>query len=191
MKKYDKTFNKQITNYSNKLKNFNNYSKTNSNSNVNIDIYKTIEKIIVDLNNLKKLNSIGISMQHRDLTPNNIMIDENQEVKFIDFGFAIADILFANGERFIFGHFFDEDYSTVIDDNFDIIFFVIYMVIYYASTLNKIGLFKIFKLVVEIDNNKNLIHHDKKSDLWYYSYFANINYRDQILTTMMNYLKIP
>lgn len=128
--------------------------------------------IIKILYKIHLLSFCGITLLHRDITTSNIMIDDNKNVKLIDFGYALTSIFFANGSSFKLGIFFDEIYDHIVEPYYDFIFFILYMIVNHHKVLVKFKLYKKLKNLVMYKENSRLIDPKDDAFVWSYPYKA-------------------
>jgi hypothetical protein len=150
------------------------------------------KKIIVDtiymICDFVSLEYFGIIMSHRDLTPNNIMIDQGDLLHFIDLGFSLIQINFIDQDKWIFGSFFDKSFAKIIDRSYDIILFLLYLVVYEKDILEKCNYYNYFASLICFDDNSELVDLESSESIWLYPYKANIIDRDLLFAKLSHFL---
>lgn len=150
-------------------------------------VISTLYMLSTMLANLHKLGQYGLVLLHRDLSPNNIMIDDDDKIRLIDFGFAYTLLTFKNGEKIQLGAFFDPRFDKVNEPYYDIIFFVLYMVLYSHKVLICLEIYKRCKDLIMLKENQTLIDLYDVTSLWEYPYAAKYIDKDMLVT---NFVKI-
>jgi serine/threonine protein kinase len=157
---------KYVISMSDMMYNYNN-SQTKS-------ILTNIKNVIISLYNFNRISRLGINICHRDTTTNNIMLDKNNHVKFIDFGFSLISINMLNGCRWSFGYYFNEKYRYKVNNHCDIIIFLLYMIYFNDQILKDTKIYKKILVLLDYTNNKKYINNETDS-IWLFPYRANID----------------
>lgn len=149
-------------------------------------IYNVISRIMIMLYSIYDLHNYGVTLLHRDVTANNIMLDTKMNINFIDFGFSLVSIRFKDGNSVTIGNFFNEEYAMKITHHYDIVFFSILMVEYFPDFLKLAKYYEIFRAISNYESNKKYITTETSHELWFYPYKATINSMDlqKILTDL-------
>jgi len=149
---------------------------------------KLLSDIATMLKNFQDLKMHGVTILHRDLSTNNIMIDQNT-IKLIDFGFALTSIEFADNTNWKIGEFFDDINDDVIEPFHDVVFFILFALIYHAKLLSRLNIYSNFRRLIMIDFNYNLINLSEAKSLWSYPYNVKFVNYSTLLDRFMNIFK--
>jgi hypothetical protein len=121
-------------------------------------------------NEIKQLSNYGIRLLHRDTTPNNIMVNDAGDITLIDFGFSLISIEFADNTYWANGYFFDAIFDFMVEPSYDIILFILWMILHYSSILFDLELYDNFKHHINYEKNKELIKPKDETSVWLYPY---------------------
>lgn len=144
--------------------------------------------VAIMLRNFHDLRINGVTILHRDLSTNNIMIDQNT-IKLIDFGFALSSIEFSDDTNWKLGEFFDDINDDDVEPFHDIVFFILFALIYHAKLLSKLNIYNKFRRLIMIDFNYNLINLSEVKTLWSYPYNVQLINYSTLLDRFMNIFK--
>jgi hypothetical protein len=174
----------------------------------NTESAKIIYKVVNVFKKIASLSNYGIVLSHRDASDKNIMTTNYtsnartsntktsyEAIKLIDFGFACVYIQFEDGDSWRTGNFFDQNTNKCREPDHDVIFFILFIIIYYPSILQQLHIHDDLKLVIGVlDDDINQIRQDT-SLMWLYPIWAyspnkdiNKNIHDDIIQIL---LKIP
>ena len=193
MKHYEKSLNSLLneftksTIYSDNTDNIHSVNNVNNVNRINVCMLSDVANMLDDWNKLKKY---GVTILHRDLSTNNIMIDLNT-IKIIDFGFALTSIEFTDDKSdnkiniWKFGEFFSEMYDDIVEPFYDIIFFVLFLIVYHNKLLSRLNIYNKCKRLILVDFNLDIIDLSAVKSLWAYPYKVKYINNDTILKQFM------
>lgn len=176
-------------------KSFQTYVSETTNKFIHADI---MQKVTVILKNVWSLSHMGVNFLHRDLTPNNIMIDgginhslndtSRISLKIIDFGFSFIGIRFANtDDDWRFGHFFDVTYSMILESSYDVVLFILFMIAFYKPVLVSLKVYKHFQELINYKANLHILEKgvagpERYTIIWMYPYTASLKDKEKLVS---------
>jgi serine/threonine protein kinase len=134
-----------------------------------------MKKVFAILHTFNKFSNLGIDLMHRDITPKNIVVDDNGDVTIIDFGTALIGIKFQDNMSWTHGTYFKEEYTRTIQMNFDTVLFMMMMVRCYERQLFKLRLIDYFEKTIGYDQATKKRHDKNDELLWLHPYLTPIH----------------
>lgn len=155
-------------------------------------IKTTLTNVFSVLHEFAKFSNLGIYLMHRDITPNNIVIDDNGNVTLIDFGMALIGIKFQNNMTWNHGTYFKKEYIRTIRSDFDAILFMVMLIQFYEESLLKLNVAEYFKKIISCDQTTKNRYNKKYELAWLHPYVVQVqNPQDHSLShNITNYLSL-
>lgn len=180
MEKYNTTLSSYLRNYSNNLNVFK-HDKPSTD-----DFMNKMANISFMLYHIKKLNERGIYLIHRDTSTSNILFDNDGNVKLIDVGLALTHIKFKDSTTWYFGTFYDIIYDHIIEPLYDVIFLMLFMIVYHSKVLKHHKIYYHFTTIIAKYANEELIDLKSNTALWGYPYKAKYINRVSVFNHFMS-----
>ena len=164
-----------------------------SDQTINYPLVKTtLTNVFVILHEFDKFSNLGIHLMHRDITSNNIVVDDNGNVTIIDLGMALVGIKFQNNMIWNHGTYFREEYVRTIQSDFDTILFIMFLAQFHENLLSKLNVTEYFEKLIGCDQATKKRYDEKYELVWLHPYVTRIqNLRNQRMSlNVIKYLTL-